>query len=101
MSLLYACELDVFQADRMIDMGFEPEVQKILGHLSVTNQKPDTDDAEDPEKLLANIGSTKHRFRQVCFTVCIDSPRTVIYKSLLVHMKNLRYHFPTCYMPIL
>ena len=30
----------------MIDMGFEPDVQKILDHLPVTNQKPDKDDAE-------------------------------------------------------
>ena len=31
-----------FQADRMIDLGFEPEVNKILGFLPVSNQKPDT-----------------------------------------------------------
>ena len=48
----------------MIDMGFEPEVQKILGHLPVTNEKPDTDDAEDPEKLMAKFG-TRDRYRQV------------------------------------
>lgn len=52
------------QADRMIDMGFEPEVQKILEHLPVSNVKPDSEDAEDPEKLLAYMG--KDRFRQVC-----------------------------------
>ena len=27
----------------MIDMGFEPDVQKILSNMPVTNQKPDTD----------------------------------------------------------
>ncbi|CAL1287999.1 unnamed protein product [Larinioides sclopetarius] len=32
------------EADRMIDMGFEPDVQKILEYMPVTNQKPDTDD---------------------------------------------------------
>ena len=31
------------EADRMIDMGFEPDVQKILSNMPVTNQKPDTD----------------------------------------------------------
>ncbi|KAF3860715.1 hypothetical protein F7725_000970 [Dissostichus mawsoni] len=41
------------EADRMIDMGFEPDVQKILEYIPVTNQKPDTDEAEDPEKMLA------------------------------------------------
>ena len=31
------------EADRMIDMGFEGEVQKILDHMPVTNQKPDSE----------------------------------------------------------
>ncbi|KAJ7369783.1 DEAD (Asp-Glu-Ala-Asp) box polypeptide 23 [Desmophyllum pertusum] len=48
----------------MIDMGFEPDVQKILEHLPVSNVKPDSEDAEDPEKLLAYMG--EDRFRQVC-----------------------------------
>ena len=47
----------------MIDMGFEPDVQKILEHLPVSNVKPDSEDAEDPEKLLAYMG--KDKFRQV------------------------------------
>lgn len=52
------------EADRMIDMGFEPDVQKILEHMPVTNQKPDTDDAEDEAKLMANFNS-KNKYRQV------------------------------------
>ncbi|KAF4533343.1 hypothetical protein B566_EDAN002740 [Ephemera danica] len=56
------------EADRMIDMGFEPEVQKILEYMPVTNMKPDTEDAEDEQKLMANFHS-KHKFRQtVMFT---------------------------------
>ncbi|XP_064455171.1 probable ATP-dependent RNA helicase DDX23 isoform X2 [Ornithodoros turicata] len=56
------------EADRMIDMGFETEVQKILDFMPVTNQKPDTEEAEDEEKLLANFAS-KHKYRQtVMFT---------------------------------
>ena len=31
------------EADRMIDMGFEPDVQKVLDHMPVTNQKPDSE----------------------------------------------------------
>ena len=50
----------------MIDMGFEPDVQKILEHMPVTNQKPDNDDAEDEAKLMANFNS-KNKFRQVRF----------------------------------
>ena len=41
------------EADRMIDMGFEADVQKILDHMPVTNLKPDTEEAEDPGRLLA------------------------------------------------
>lgn len=53
----------------MIDMGFEPVVNQILEYLPVTNLKPDTEDAEDPDKLLQNIESSKHKYRQtVMFT---------------------------------
>jgi len=52
------------EADRMIDMGFEPDVQKILEYLPVSNMKPDTEDAEDNEKMLANFNSTQ-KYRQV------------------------------------
>lgn len=52
----------------MIDMGFEPHVNNILSYLPVTNQKPDTDEAEQGDALLANF-STKLKYRQtVMFT---------------------------------
>lgn len=57
------------EADRMIDMGFEPDVQKILEYLPVTNMKPDTDEAEDGETLSKNFHS-KNKYRQVsCFVL--------------------------------
>ena len=53
----------------MIDMGFEPEVKKILEHLPVSNMKPDSEDAEDPNKMLLNFESSQHKYRQtVMFT---------------------------------
>lgn len=56
------------EADRMIDMGFEADVQKILDYMPVTNLKPDNDDAEDEVKLLANLAAG-NRYRQtVMFT---------------------------------
>lgn len=56
------------EADRMIDMGFEPDVQKILEYMPVSNVKPDTDAAEDASVLLANY-NTKKKYRQtVMFT---------------------------------
>eukprot|EP00794_Sanderia_malayensis_P003447 gene3447-3943_t len=61
------------EADRMIDMGFEPDVQKILEFLPVSNVKPDTEDAENPEKLTSNM-STKGRYRQtVMFTATMPT----------------------------
>lgn len=48
----------------MIDMGFEPDVQKILEYMPVSNLKPDNEDAEDEVKLLANY-NTKKKYRQV------------------------------------
>uniref|UniRef100_A0A336KD49 Probable ATP-dependent RNA helicase DDX23 n=1 Tax=Culicoides sonorensis TaxID=179676 RepID=A0A336KD49_CULSO len=61
------------EADRMIDMGFEPDVQKILEFMPVTNIKPDTDEAEDASVLLANY-NTKHKYRQtVMFTATMPA----------------------------
>ena len=51
------------EADRMNDMGFEPEVQKILDHMPVTNMKPDTENAEDVIALQENF-KLKNKFRQ-------------------------------------
>uniref|UniRef100_A0A2K5Z237 Probable ATP-dependent RNA helicase DDX23 n=1 Tax=Mandrillus leucophaeus TaxID=9568 RepID=A0A2K5Z237_MANLE len=60
------------EADRMIDMGFEPDVQKILEHMPVSNQKPDTDEADNPEKMLANFESGKRKYHQtVVFTATV------------------------------
>uniref|UniRef100_F7A1V5 Probable ATP-dependent RNA helicase DDX23 n=1 Tax=Ciona intestinalis TaxID=7719 RepID=F7A1V5_CIOIN len=56
------------EADRMIDMGFEPDVQKILDHMPVTNQKPDDESMEDKIIMKSNF-LTKHKYRQtVMFT---------------------------------
>ncbi|XP_037957327.1 probable ATP-dependent RNA helicase DDX23 [Teleopsis dalmanni] len=56
------------EADRMIDMGFEPDVQKILEYMPVTNLKPDTDEAEDASKLMENFYSKKKYRQTVMFT---------------------------------
>lgn len=45
-------------------MGFEEDVKKILDYMPVTNQKPDTEEAED-EKTLMNNFFTKNKYRQV------------------------------------
>merc|ERR1739844_185531 len=56
------------EADRMVDMGFEPDIQQILSHMPVTNVKPDSEIAEDSQ-LLADNFKSKHKYRQtVMFT---------------------------------
>ena len=52
------------EADRMINMGFEVDVQRILDFLPVSNLKPETEEAENPEFLMENFASKK-KYRQV------------------------------------
>uniref|UniRef100_A0AC34QDQ4 RNA helicase n=1 Tax=Panagrolaimus sp. JU765 TaxID=591449 RepID=A0AC34QDQ4_9BILA len=62
------------EADRMLDMGFEQDVNAILEFIPVSNLKPDTDDAENVETLLANF-NTKQKYRQtVMFTATMSPP---------------------------
>ena len=61
--LAQCCYVIMDEADRMIDLGFEEPVQKILSALPVTNEKPDTDDAEDAQAMSQAI-SSKDRYRQ-------------------------------------
>jgi ATP-dependent RNA helicase DDX23/PRP28 len=61
------------EADRMFDMGFEPDVQRILDYMPVTNLKPDSEDFEDEIKLLAYYNSKKKYRQTVMFTATIPS----------------------------
>lgn len=61
------------EADRMIDMGFEPDVQKILEYMPVTNLKPDTDEAEDESLLMQNFYSKKKYRQTVMFTATMPA----------------------------
>lgn len=57
------CYMIMDEADRMIDLGFEDSVNKILDALPVTNEKPDTDEAEDPQLMQRYVGG-RDRYRQ-------------------------------------
>lgn len=57
------CYVIMDEADRMIDLGFEESVNKILDALPVGNEKPDTDEAEDPQAMTRHLGG-KDRYRQ-------------------------------------
>jgi ATP-dependent RNA helicase DDX23/PRP28 len=61
--LSQCCYIIMDEADRMVDMGFEDSVNKILDALPVTNEKPDTDDAENPLEMSKHLGG-KDRYRQ-------------------------------------
>ncbi|KAG0003012.1 DEAD (Asp-Glu-Ala-Asp) box polypeptide 23 [Entomortierella chlamydospora] len=53
------------EADRMIDMGFEADVNFILDALPVSNLKPDTDEAEDATKMTMAIDEDSNKkYRQ-------------------------------------
>jgi ATP-dependent RNA helicase DDX23/PRP28 len=61
--LSQCCYVIMDEADRMIDLGFEEPVNKILDALPVANEKPDTEDAEDAKVMSQHIGG-KDRYRQ-------------------------------------
>lgn len=53
------------EADRMIDMGFEADVNFILDALPVSNLKPDSDEAEDASKMTMAIDhDSSKKYRQ-------------------------------------
>ncbi|KAF4505268.1 hypothetical protein G6O67_007234 [Ophiocordyceps sinensis] len=53
--LAQCCYVIMDEADRMIDLGFEESVNKILDALPVTNEKPDTDDAENAQLMKSHV----------------------------------------------
>ncbi|KAK2810523.1 mRNA splicing protein prp28 [Arthroderma sp. PD_2] len=61
--LSQCCYVIMDEADRMIDLGFEEPVNKILDALPVTNEKPDTEEAENAQAMSQHI-SGKDRYRQ-------------------------------------
>ncbi|KAJ5583030.1 hypothetical protein N7535_001650 [Penicillium sp. DV-2018c] len=56
--LSQCCYVIMDEADRMIDLGFEDSVKTILDALPVSNQKPDTEEAENPHAM------SRHAYRQ-------------------------------------
>lgn len=57
------CYVIMDEADRMIDLGFEEPVNKILDALPVANMKPDSEEAEDAVVMSQPLGG-KDRYRQ-------------------------------------
>ena len=61
--LSQCCYVIMDEADRMIDLGFEEPVNKILDALPVGNEKPDDERAENPQAMSQHLGG-KDRYRQ-------------------------------------
>ena len=61
--LAQCCYVIMDEADRMIDLGFEEPVNKILDALPVSNEKPDSEAAEDARAMSQHIGG-RERYRQ-------------------------------------
>ncbi|KAJ6446286.1 DEAD/DEAH box helicase [Purpureocillium lavendulum] len=61
--LSQCCYVIMDEADRMIDLGFEESVNKILDALPVSNEKPDTDDAENAQMMKRHLG-IRDKYRQ-------------------------------------
>ncbi|KAJ5032388.1 uncharacterized protein L3040_008993 [Drepanopeziza brunnea f. sp. 'multigermtubi'] len=77
------CYIIMDEADRMIDLGFEDSVNKILDALPVSNEKPDTEDAEDAQAMSQHIGG-KDRYRQtMMYTATMPSAVEKIAKKYL------------------
>jgi ATP-dependent RNA helicase DDX23/PRP28 len=77
------CYVIMDEADRMIDLGFEESVNKILDALPVGNEKPDTDDAEDAQAMSRHLGG-KERYRQtMMYTATMPSAVEKIAKKYL------------------
>ncbi|KAG8169698.1 hypothetical protein KVR01_000443 [Diaporthe batatas] len=62
--LSQCCYIVMDEADRMIDLGFEESLNKILDALPVTNEKPDTEEAENALLMKQNIGLKDLKYRQ-------------------------------------
>lgn len=61
--LSQCCYIIMDEADRMIDLGFEEPVNKILDALPVGNEKPDDETAENSAAMSQYLGG-KGRYRQ-------------------------------------
>ncbi|KAH0342291.1 pre-mRNA-splicing ATP-dependent RNA helicase PRP28, partial [Aureobasidium melanogenum] len=61
--LSQCCYIIMDEADRMIDLGFEEPVNKILDALPVGNEKPDSEEAENSQAMQMHVGE-RGRYRQ-------------------------------------
>ncbi|KPV76415.1 uncharacterized protein RHOBADRAFT_35057 [Rhodotorula graminis WP1] len=56
------------EADRMVSLGFEEVINFILDSLPVSNLKPDTVEAEDPDKMTTTLSAPQGQEETVMFS---------------------------------
>ncbi|CAK7219237.1 mRNA splicing protein prp28 [Sporothrix curviconia] len=61
--LSQCCYVIMDEADRMVDLGFEEPLNKILDAMPTANIKPDSDEAEDTKAMTRFLGE-RTRYRQ-------------------------------------
>ncbi|KAH8602791.1 P-loop containing nucleoside triphosphate hydrolase protein [Bisporella sp. PMI_857] len=77
------CYVIMDEADRMIDMGFEESVNKILDALPVSNEKPDTEEAEDAQAMSLRIGRRDQYRQTMMYTATMPAAIEKIAKKYL------------------
>jgi len=65
------------EADRMVNEGWEEQLNFILDSLPVSNLKPDTEDAEDPLRLLRRDGESRGQKYRVTMLYSATMPPSV------------------------
>ncbi|EGT44404.1 CBN-DDX-23 protein [Caenorhabditis brenneri] len=93
--LLNQCSYVILdEADRMLDMGFEPDVQKVLEYLPSSNQKKDTDEFDDEAALMKGF-ETREKYRQTVMFTATMSPaierlaRQYLRRPAVVHIGSV------------
>ncbi|KAJ3302873.1 mRNA splicing protein prp28 [Kappamyces sp. JEL0829] len=77
------------EADRMVDLGFEPDLNYILGSMPAGNMKPDSEQAENEDWLQDRLASGA-KFRQtVMFSATMPPPVEKLAKEYLRRPVNV------------
>lgn len=81
--LQQCCYIIMDEADKMVQLGFEDSLNKILDALPINNEKPDTEEAEDSKAMMKYLGSN-NRYRQtMMYTATMPPPVEKIAKKYL------------------
>jgi ATP-dependent RNA helicase DDX23/PRP28 len=81
--LTQCCYLIMDEADRMVDMGFDESLQKILGALPARNEKPDSEAAEDSRQMQPLLGDVVRYRQTMMYTATMPSQVERIAKQYL------------------